>query len=77
MRLRSGNTYRPEVPRQDFNTFAPRSNVVNRGFAPPERAYPIDLGKSSLPIQSFDGSGNVIDFLDRFDLLAKRLGCRC
>ena len=37
---------------------------------PPELAYPIDLGKSNLPIQSFDGSGNVIDFLDRFDLLA-------
>jgi hypothetical protein len=40
----------------------------------PEEAYPINVGQQKLPIHPYDGTGSVIDFLDRFDILANAKG---
>ena len=66
MQLRSGNMYFP--PKPVYNTQPPPQYL--RDIPPPEVAYPIDVGQSRLPIAAYDGTGSIVDFIERFELLA-------
>ena len=67
MRLRSGRLYNPPINDREARYMDPRRF---RDIPPSEQAYPINVGQSKLPITSFNGTGSVIDFLNRFELLA-------
>ena len=80
MQTRSGRQYsfavpmypeRPYPARRSFGAQADFFPQALQNYRPAEEAFLIDLGQGKTLITPFDGTGSVIDFLDRFTIVSQ------